>query len=161
MTDDSRKNSTFLSVLGQVRGHVRLLIPDPTPLHSLWIARHLHLLLEYDLEVAILDSVRTMFASHPDCRKGAEVTAFLEENSPPITFLSAAPGRLEPYFAKSGQIFILTSEEDIWRGTATLPHVDLVSTTEFVASAEHLGLVSDAYLLSQSFRLPGEITEWA
>jgi hypothetical protein len=161
MRNDSHRNATFLGALDQVQGRARLLIPDPTPLHSLWIAKHLHLLLEYDLEVAILDSVRAMFAAHPDCRKGAEVTAFLEANSPPLTFLSSDPGRLEPYLAKTGQIFILTGEKDIWNGTATLPHVDLVTTTEFVATAERLGLVADAHLLAQLFRLPGEITAWA
>lgn len=139
----------------------RLLIPDPIPLHSLWIADHLHLILAGAEEVTILSDVRALFEAHPDCRKGADVAAFLHRNSPPIRYLDDTPGALEGYLNKPVETLILTGESEKWTAVAMLPQIDILTTSEFIASAEKTGLVADSFPLMQSFRLPGEITEAA
>jgi hypothetical protein len=142
-------------------GVPRLLIPDTVPLHSLWIAQHLHLVLECAEEVAILSSVRDLFDAHPDCRKGAEVSAFLSRSSPPIRILPDASGTLEAYFAKPEKTLILTGDLERWQGLTSLPQIEVTTTPTFIAEAEKIGLIADSFPLMQSLLLPGEITEWA
>ena len=61
-----------------------LLIPDASPLNSLWVIDRLDLLLHLDLPIVMVDAVYAELTSDLDFQKDRDMKAFVETHSPPF-----------------------------------------------------------------------------
>ncbi|SDF12126.1 hypothetical protein [Limimaricola pyoseonensis] len=75
--DETATRNALLAAIERGEGsRSTLVVLDAVPIHSLWIARHLHLLVELDLTVVIPATIRAVFAARQDCRKGRKCWLF-------------------------------------------------------------------------------------
>ncbi len=143
-----------------------LVVLDAPPIHSLWIARHLHLLLELDLTVVIPEAIRGIFAAHQDCRKGREVLVFLDRHTPPLIVSSGAPQKFYG-FPEQGQedggrllVFALVGSPADWRASGAVRHVHFVDVRDLAWVAKEIGLLDSVHEIAHAIELPGEIAAW-
>ncbi|WP_090114060.1 hypothetical protein [Limimaricola pyoseonensis] len=143
-----------------------LLVLDAVPIHSLWIARHLHLLLELDLTVVIPTTIRAIFAARQDCRKGREVLAFLDRHTPPLVIRPCGPRELldglrhEMSDASTGSVFGLVGSSAVWPEGGAAQNMHLVDVRDLAAVAEHVGLLENMLEIAHAIELPGEVVAW-
>lgn len=166
MDETATRDALLTAVqIGREHGGM-LLVLDAAPIHSLWIARHLHLLVEIDLTVIIPESIRGIFAAHQDCRKGREVLAFLDRHTPPLVISSGGPealyGLLEGGQEAGGArpaVALVGSCAD-WQASGALEHVRFVDVQDLAVVAEKVGLLESVIDIAHAIELPGEIAVW-
>ncbi|WP_017926958.1 hypothetical protein [Limimaricola hongkongensis] len=165
--DEAATRDALLAAVEDGAGrHSSLIVLDAAPLHSLWIARHLHLLLELDLTVAIPEAVRGIFAAHQDCRKGREVIAFLDRNTPPLEIRQIALHEFYGHFgpptdaAEPVPVFALVEAPPVWRCAKALQHVQFVDVRDLAWVAEEAGLLESVHEIAHAIELPGEVHAW-
>lgn len=164
--DETATRNALLTTVQDGQGHEGMLVVlDAAPIHSLWIARHLHLLVELNLTVVIPESIRGIFAAHQDCRKGREVLAFLDRHTPPLVI---SPGRPEALYdllerGLEGDVrpsFALVGSCADWRASEALEHAGFVDVQDLAAVAERVGLLENVFDIAQAIELPGEVVAW-
>ncbi|WP_206531560.1 hypothetical protein [Affinirhizobium pseudoryzae] len=72
-----------------------IILPDAGPINSLWVADRLHLLLDLDMRIVIVDAVYDELTSDLSYRKDAEVKDFIDGNSPPFVIERTDIGEAE------------------------------------------------------------------
>lgn len=166
MDETAARDALLASVQDGKRGRSMLVMLDATPLHSLWIARHMHLLVELDLTVVIPDAIRGIFAAHQDCRKGREVLAFLDHHTPPLVICSGGPeavhGLLEQGQEAGGArtVFALVGSRAARQAFRVPEQVRFVDVRDLAAVAEKVGLLENVFEFAHAIELPGEIVAW-
>jgi hypothetical protein len=170
-------------------GHeARLVVLEAAPIHSLWICGQIQLLVQHDLQVIVLDVVRDLFAAHQDCRKGVEVSTFLAENSPPISYVPAYPWSLDAHSRKQGPrsrdlalavvdflseeprfpalrqddktSFLLVGDKEQWRMLNKGSKDVLIDTRDLIHAAEQAQILPSASETLQKVSLLGEARDW-
>ncbi len=80
-----------------------IILPDPGPIYSLWVADRLNLLLELDMRIVIVDAAYDELTSDLSCLIDAEVKDFIDRNSPPFVIERTDIGEIERQKRRLGQ----------------------------------------------------------
>jgi predicted nucleic acid-binding protein len=80
-----------------------IILPDPGPINSLWVADRLDLLLELDMRIVLVDAVYDELTSDLSYLKDAEVKDFIDGNSPPFVIEPTDIGGIEREKRRLGQ----------------------------------------------------------
>lgn len=80
-----------------------IILPDAGPINSLWVADRLHLLLELDMRLVIVDAVYDELTSDLSYLKDTEVKEFIDGNSPPFVIERTDIGESERQKRRLGQ----------------------------------------------------------
>ncbi|SDF40349.1 hypothetical protein [Limimaricola pyoseonensis] len=181
--DGTTVRDALLEAIGRGGGTGSLLVLDPAPIHSLWISGHLSLLIDLPLNVVILGSIRDLFASRQNCRKGREVSAFLDRHTPPLHLLRAgaaagqelddrqrrpeerlaALARLQASGAEEvatlqPPVFLLVTDGAAWRAAPGAGGIHAMDIRDLALVAQAAGLIGKAIEIAHAIELPGEVT---
>ena len=167
MDETAARKALLAAVLGSKGGRATLVVLDAAPIHSLWIARHLHLLVGLNLTVVIPKAIRGIFAAHQDCRKGREVLDFLDRHTPPLVIrpdglpeLYGGLDHAQDADPCSAPLFALVGSPMKWRKARALEHVHFVDVRNLAVVAESIGLLGSVLEIAHAIELPGEVVAW-
>lgn len=160
-----------------------IILADPGPINSLWVADRLNLLLELDMRVVLVDAIYDELTSDLSYPKDVEVKDFIDSNSPPFVIertdigeieqekrrlgqklkknaveLAVADflsdeGGLERYLKENNPITILIEDVGL-RVFNRPPNLYLISTVGLLRGLEDVGVIASANDLIDEIRHP-------
>ena len=164
-----------------------LLIPDASPLNSLWVIDRLDLLLHLDMPIVMVDAVYAELTSDLDFQKDRDMKAFVETHSPPFiieeTLLWADEqrrrkeggkrldnigelammefandtNRIQKYTNFDNDPLLILFEDRSLIVVGNRPNIHLLSTVAFLRGMERQGFVHSASDLIEEMQRPTKL----